>query len=139
MEKEVKHSIFVRNVYAKRYEVQTECTHLGWQQHISYSLYPISNFIKTEIVKEIDISIPLLSKGEKFHLLDVDEIVTVKDVVRRSDNCITYIVEDKYIDDKISEVSMKQARNIIYNLDLLDKIKSKWWYRFFSKFYKELR
>lgn len=104
MSENVKHSIFKRNIIEKNFSVDVlySVTHSAdiyghTQTRERKIVNDISRNIGNEIIAEIDIEMPLLEIGETFDICETNESVIIKERIRNSKGCVTYIVDDKII------------------------------------------
>lgn len=121
MPENVKHSIFKRNIIEKNFSVDIiyQVTHsLNVYGHTETREKKIINDVScnigNEIVAEIDVEMPLLEVGETFDICEINESVTIKERMRNSKGCVTYIVDDKII----------YAPNYQENIDKFMELKS---------------
>lgn len=139
MEKEMQYSKFRQTIYALSYYYDI------WDDKIEKR--SIGKKIRTEIICQCNIALPLLHKDEKFYIEELDRIVEIKAVYRTSKDNVLYIVNDDYEDDtdeamKLSYESVQlemesykekqKANEEKYNLEYYKK--ESFWYRLFHKY-----
>ena len=110
MSENVKHSIFKRNIIEKNFSVDVlySVTHSAdiyghTQTRERKIVNDISRNIGNEIIAEIDIEMPLLEIGETFDICETNESVIIKERIRNSKGCVTYIVDDKINNQQLKE------------------------------------
>lgn len=68
-----------------------------------------NNVISEKEIGEYDIEIPMLEKGDKFFLHNLQEVVVIKSRMRSSDGCIIYYVEDKIVETENTKKSYEES------------------------------
>lgn len=130
-------TIFLREVYVKRYEV-----HPGYYNNI---VVQRNKFVGTEIVASVDNILPDIFVGEKLYSVDSGEMFEVLNIARTLDGSYAYVVDRKVIEDEDSAKSKKEAeeeaerRNnkAIEEHAIKTSVKENWFKKLFTKLKNE--
>lgn len=91
----VKRSIFRQSTYKMRYEISLVIDQYCHDQEryvITKRLGPI-DLVKSEVLYNCDLTMPLLKVGEKFYIEHLDRTVVIKEAIRTSKDGMLYEVD----------------------------------------------
>lgn len=94
--------------------------------------------ISDKIIGEYDVDMPLLEKGDKFYLSDINQTVGILERMRGSDGSVVYFLDDKYVDTENSKAALEECNQKIADVyskkEEFEKYKKEYKYkhRFFN-------
>lgn len=104
---------------------QREVENMYCLKKIPHFIYPYNDdiyidkcdgeIISDKIIREYDVDMPLLEKGDKFYLSDINQTVVIKERMRGSDGSVVYFLNDKYVDTENSKAEMEECNQKIAN------------------------
>lgn len=129
----VKHSIFIKCNKIATYSFHMVEERLGW--HVRAKMpekIAKCNPKDNEVICTIDIPMPLLAAGDDFFLEDVQEIVTIQQVMRTSKDNVAYVVSINIEDDLESLEKYEQELKMFLDKGEITKERDEWKVKYYE-------